>query len=119
MSLLEESKKYDWALNAGFYAIYHCFLAILAEHGFESKNQSCSITALLKLIDEKKLEFDKDLILQFDTLEVDKETTNPTIRQSREISTYGVKSDIGSGQLNRVKELITKVQRETIKVLNQ
>ena len=35
-----EGLKYDdWALNAGFYAIYHCFLAILAKYGYESRNQ--------------------------------------------------------------------------------
>jgi hypothetical protein len=34
---LERLKIYDWALNVGFYAIYHCFLAILAKYGYESK----------------------------------------------------------------------------------
>ncbi len=119
MKLLEKSKKYDWALNVGFYAIYHCFLAILAKQGYESKNQSCSITVLLKLIEDKKLEFDKDLVLQFDTLDVDKEAASPTVRQSRETSTYGVITKVDTKQSERVKELITKIQRETIKVLNQ
>ena len=119
MELLEQSKKYDWALNVGFYAIYHCFLGILAKYGYESKNQSCSITALLKLIEDKKLEFDKDLILQFDTLDVDKEAVSPTVRESRELSTYNVKTEVGAKQLERIKELIIKVQRETIKVLGQ
>ena len=117
MKDLEKLKRYDWALNVGFYSIYHCFLAILAKYGYESKNQSCSITALLTLIDEKKIEFDKDLVLQFDTLEVDKEATKSTVRESREISTYGVKTDIDTGELDKVKELIKKVQRGTIKVL--
>lgn len=119
MRLLEKSKKYDWALNVGFYAIYHCFLAILAKHGYESKNQSCSITALIKLIEDKKIEFDKDLILQFDILDVDKEAASTTVRQSREISTYGVKSKVDAKQLERVKDLIIKVQRETIKLLSK
>lgn len=115
---LENLKRYDWALNVGFYSIYHCFLAILAKYGYESKNQSCTITVLLKLIDDKKLDLDKDLILQFDTLEVDKEAAKPTIRQEREISTYGVKSAIGTKELDDVKEIIKKVQRETINVLS-
>lgn len=118
MRLLERSGKYDWALNVGFYAIYHCFLAILAKYGYESKNQSCSITALIKLIEDKKLEFEKDLILRFDTLDADKEAVSATIRQSREISTYGVITGIGAKELEQVKELVIKVQRETIKALN-
>ncbi|MBU0627615.1 MAG: HEPN domain-containing protein [Nanoarchaeota archaeon] len=118
MRLLENSKKYDWALNVGFYAIYHCFLALLANYGYESKNQSCTVTVLLKLIEENKLDFDKDLILQFDTLDVKKETESPTIRQSRETSTYGIKTEINTGQLARLKELAIKIQKETIKVLS-
>ena len=55
MRLLEEHNKYDWALNVGFYAIYHCFLGILAYKGYASKNQSCTITVLIKLIDEGKI----------------------------------------------------------------
>lgn len=31
---LEKIKIYDWALNIGFYSIYHCFLAILSKHGY-------------------------------------------------------------------------------------
>ena len=119
MKYLEKGEYYDWALNVGFYAIYHCFLAILAKHGYESRNQSCSITALLKLIEDKKLNFDKDLILKFDTLDTESSTTKPTVRQSRETSTYGVASDINTKQLETLKEFILKVQRETIKVINE
>ena len=104
-------------MNIGFYSIYHCFLAILSKYGYESKNQSCTITVLLNLIDQKKLNFEKDLILQFDTLEVEKDMTSPTIRMEREVSTYGVETSIGQKQLTHIKELIIKVQRETIRVL--
>jgi len=116
---LERLKTYDWALNVGFYAIYHCFLAILAKHGYESRNQACTITVLLSLINEKKLDLDKDLITQFDTLDVEKNITNPTIRESRELSTYGVETSIDLQQLKRIKELILKVQRETIRILGE
>lgn len=114
---LEKLKIYDWALNVGFYAIYHCFLALLAKHGYESKNQACTITVLFTLIHEKKLDMDKDLIAQFDTLDVEKNITNPTIRESRELSTYGVETSVDLQQLKKIKELILKVQRETIRIL--
>lgn len=114
---LEKLKIYDWALNIGFYSIYHCFLAILSKHGYESKNQSCTITVLLNLIDQKKLNLDKELVLQFDTLEVEKDMTSPTIRMEREISTYGVETSVDLQQLKHIKETIVKVQRETIRIL--
>ena len=117
LQTLEELKIYDWALNVGFYAIYHCFLGILSKYGYSSKNQSCTITALLKLIEDKKLNLGKDLVLQFDTLDVEDNLNNPTTRQDREMSTYGVETSIDLKQLNKVKELILKVQRETIRIL--
>ena len=116
---LERLKIYDWALNVGFYAIYHCFLALLAKYGYQSKNQACTITVLLTLINEKKLDLDKDLVTQFDTLDVEKNITNPTVRESRELSTYGVETSIDLGQLKKIKELTLKVQRETIRILNE
>ena len=116
---LERLKIYDWAFNVGFYAIYHCFLAILAKHGYESRNQACTITVLLTLINEKKLDLDKDLVTQFDTLDVEKSISSPTVRESREISTYGVETSIDLQQLKKIKELILKVQRETIRILGE
>ena len=48
-----EGLKYDdWALNAGFYAIYHCFLAILAKYGYESRiptAASCGVFLVIRL----------------------------------------------------------------------
>ncbi|MBS3096580.1 hypothetical protein J4480_04020 [Candidatus Woesearchaeota archaeon] len=119
MQTLERLKIYDWAFNVGFYAIYHCFLAILAKYGYESRNQACTTTVLLALINEKKLDLDKDLVTQFDTLEVEKNITNPTVRERREISTYGVETSIDLQQLKKIKELILKVQRKTIMILRE
>ncbi len=114
---LERIGKRDWALNVGFYSIYHCFLAILSKFGYESRNQSCTISAILSLIDEKNIEIDKDLVLQFDTLDVEKSVMSPTIRMDRELATYGVETSVDLKELQRVKEMIVKVQRETIRIL--
>ncbi|HLC62266.1 MAG TPA: hypothetical protein VJI52_04585 [Candidatus Nanoarchaeia archaeon] len=116
---LERLKIYDWAFNVGFYAIYHCFLAILAKYGYSSRNQACTVTVLLTLINDKKLDFDKDLVTQFDTLDVEKNIANPTVRESRELSTYGVETSIDLQQLKNIKELTLKVQREAIRVLGE
>ena len=116
---LEKLKIYDWALNVGFYSIYHCFLAILSKYGYESKNQFCTITALLSLIEQKKLNLSKELVLQFGTLETEKDAVRPTVRSEREISTYGVETSINLQQLKNIKELIVKVQRETIQILSE
>ena len=116
---LERLKIYDWAFNVGFYAIYHCFLAILNKYGYESRNQTCTITVLLTLINDKKLDLDKELVTQFDTLDVEKNIANPTVREGRELSTYGVETSIDLQQLKKIKELTLKVQRETIRILRE
>lgn len=116
---LERMKIYDWALSIGFYSIYHCFLAILSKYGYQSRNQSCTISAILTLIDEKKIELDKDLVLQFDTIDAEKSAMSPTIRRDRELATYGVETSIDLKELQRVKEMIVKVQRETIGILGK
>jgi len=77
------------------------------------------MSAILDLINEKKIEFDKDVVLQFDTLDVEKNAMSPTIRMERELATYGVETSINLEQLQNVKEMIVKVQRETIRILNQ
>ena len=69
------------------------------------------------MINEKKLDLDKDLVTQFDTLDVEKNIINPTVRERREISTYGVETSIDLQQLKKIKDLILKVQRETIRML--
>ena len=116
---LEKLKIYDWALNGGFYAIYHCFLAILAKYGYESRNQTCTITVLLTLINEQKLNLDRDLVTQFDTLDVETNINNPTVKESRELSTYGVETSIDLQQPKKIKELVLIVQRETIRLLEE
>jgi uncharacterized protein (UPF0332 family) len=119
LQTLEKLKIYDWALNVGFYTIYHCFLGILSKYGYASQNQSCTITVLLKLIEDKKLNLDKNIVLEFDTLDVEENLTNPTVRHEREMSTYGVETSIDLEQLKRIKESILRVQRETIRILNE
>ena len=48
----------DWAVSASFYAIYHCLLAILAKHGYESRNQECTFRVVEYLIKNKKIDLD-------------------------------------------------------------
>jgi uncharacterized protein (UPF0332 family) len=117
LQLLERNSKTDWALNAGFYSIYHCFLSMLALHGYSSRNQSCTVSAILSLIEENKLKLDKDLVLRFDTLDTESTLLSHTIRSARETSTYGVETSIPLNELKAVKELAITLQNETIRLL--
>jgi hypothetical protein len=57
--------------------------------------------------------------MRFDTLEPEKDVANPTVREKRETSTYGVDTNIDLEQVKSLKEFIVKVQRETIRILNE
>ncbi len=43
ITVFKEDGFSDWSMSAGFYCIYHCFLAIAAKFGYESGNQTCTI----------------------------------------------------------------------------
>lgn len=49
----------DWAINASFYAQYHCLLAILQKFGYESRNQECTFAAIEYLIEQGKIGLEK------------------------------------------------------------
>ena len=45
----------DWCSSSLFYMIYHCFLAILAKFGYETRNQECTFAIIASLIEDKKI----------------------------------------------------------------
>ena len=59
------------------------------------------------------------MITQFDTLDVEKNIVDPTVRERRELFTYGAETSIDLAQLNRMDELILTVQRETIRIVGE
>ncbi|MFH1409454.1 MAG: HEPN domain-containing protein [Nanoarchaeota archaeon] len=59
----------DWAISQSYYAMYHALLAILFKLGYESKNHECTINAVEYLIDEKKIELEKEDIAFIRTTE--------------------------------------------------
>lgn len=90
---------------------------MLSEFGYESRNQSCTLTAVIAMIQEKKIDLNMDLVMQFDTLDAHSSLTSPTVRSSREQSTYGVETSIDIKQLENIKRLSIKMQQETIKII--
>ena len=52
----------DWSMSAGFYCIYHCFLAIASAFGYESANQTCTIALMRFLKENKKIQLDEKFI---------------------------------------------------------
>ena len=94
----------DWSMSAGFYCIYHCFLAIAAKFGYESGNQTCTISLMRYLKEEKMIDIvDKFIeLLEYEPLEKTKEGS---IIALREDYTYGVQISIeDETKMNELKK---------------
>src|SRR3989338_273070 len=50
MTAFHDLKYSDWSASAAFYSLYHCILALLAQRGYESRNQSCTFAMIEGLI---------------------------------------------------------------------
>jgi len=83
----------DWSIAAGFYSIYHCFLAIAAKFGYESRNQTCTIALIEWLKEEGKINIDEKFIetlkeAEIEELQEGKEEDK--VIEMREDYTYGI-----------------------------
>jgi len=94
----------DWSMNAVFYCIYHCFLAISTKFGYESRNQECTLALIKYLKEQKKIELDDKFI---ETLESYNETERheSSIIEKREQYTYGTSVSVSNKQ--EIKQNIT------------
>ena len=78
----------DWSISAGFYCIYHCFLAIACKFGYESANQTCTIALIEFLKEEKMINLDNKFI---DLL---KDESEKNFLDLRESYTYGIEVSV-------------------------
>ncbi len=96
----------DWSVSAAFYTTYHCFLAILAKHGYESRNQECTVSAINYLKEQGKIQLDDRFIetLRSHAEEEERHAYTATdLRELREDLQYGVRVEykIGIEQLQK------------------
>ena len=102
----------DWSMSAGFYCVYHCFLAIASKFGYDSGNQTCTISLIKYLKEENKINIDEKFIELLEYEDVDELKENKIINL-REDYTYGV--EVSVKDETRVYEL-TKICKELIDV---
>ena len=92
-------------MSAAFYTTYHCFLAILAKHGFESRNQECTVSAIKYLNEQGKVKLDERFIEILKSHAEDEQRAHSAseLRELREDFQYGVgvEYDIGIEQLQK------------------
>lgn len=108
----------DWSASAAFYALYHGLLALLAQRGYESRNQSCTLALIEDLITKESI---KNLTLA-DLKEIfDKDVTadiahSNKILDIRERMQYSTRTTLAEEEFQilkkRTKELFDKIRLE-------
>ena len=108
----------DWSASAAFYALYHGLLAILTQHGYESRNQSCTFALVEDLIAKKDINF----LSVVDLKEIfDKDITmdlahSNRILDIREKMQYSTRTTLAEEEFQilkkRTKELLDKIRLE-------
>jgi len=100
----------DWAVNAAFYSMYQCMLAIIAKFGYESENQTCTIALVELLKEQGKITIDSKFLKM---LKPDSEEDSSAINL-RESYTYGFKIAVPETDIKKLigvcKELIEKAK---------
>lgn len=105
----------DWSMSAGFYCIYHCFLAIGATVGYESANQTCTISLMRFLKETNKIKLDEKFIELLEYEEMN-EVKEKSIIDMREDYTYGVQISVkDEAKLNDLK----KICKELVDITKQ
>src|SRR3989338_3407859 len=98
----------DISASTIFYAAYHCLLAIAAKFGYESRNQECTFALINSLIEDKKINFDKELLHKVSSLEKGEEQTTVEVREQYQYgTTITLKENLYNELLGLAKEIIT------------
>jgi uncharacterized protein (UPF0332 family) len=101
---LEKGKYTRWCAPTIFYAVYHCFLALLIKEGFETENQDCTFALVATLIEKGSfpLEIEKlEKIMSYDVEE--------GLRGFRERFQYGIEGAIDKDLLTEMKNLAQEI----------
>lgn len=117
LRLLRANGFTDWSITAGFYTLYHCFLAIAVTFGYESKNQTCTISLIEWLQEEGKISLRKEII-EFMKYEEEQINHEDSIIELREEYSYGIELEIkNQKQLDTIESLCVELIDSTQEIV--
>lgn len=101
----------DWCSSTLFYTIYHCFLAVLAKHGYESRNQECTFALIYSFIEEGIVDFSREEIEQVSDLDSNESSSITTIREDYQYTTkLTLQDETFQNILNLAKGILDKTK---------
>lgn len=102
-------------IEALFYSMYHCFLAIATRFGYESGNQTCTTALIEYLIEEGTITLDKKFIEMMKPEEEQASGTYQSMIDMREEYTYSAKISVENERIER----LVKIGKELIHQTNE
>lgn len=116
---LKENGFSDWSASAFFYSIYQCLLAISTKFGYESGNQECTFALIESLIENKQIEFDRELLEKIAKFDSQNEKKEQTIIDVREKMQYGTDLSIKDDLYNEMKSLAESILDKTKEIIEK
>jgi uncharacterized protein (UPF0332 family) len=108
----------DISASTVFYSMYHCLLAIASKFGYESRNQECTFALISNLIEEGKIDFEKNLLDKIASLNVE-EDSEKTIVEIREKYQYGTSLSLSDSIYNELFSLAQEVISKTKEIIEK
>ena len=104
----------DWCSSTLFYSIYHCFLAILAKFGYESRNQECTFALIKSFIESSEIDIEKEDMETIAGMDVEeKQHSHKSIVNIREEYQYTTKLSLEDETLEELLALAKKILDKT------
>jgi len=103
----------DISASTSFYAMYHSLLAIAVKFGYESRNQECTFALMHALIEDKKIDFEKEIMDRITALDQDKiqDKTSVKLREQFQYGTgLSMDDNIYQELFELAKEVIEKAK---------
>ena len=108
----------DWCSSSLFYAIYHCFLAILAKFGYETRNQECTFALIASLVEDKKTTITKEDLEKVATLNItETQESSETAVSIREDYQYSTKVSLENKEYQELLQLGMRILDKTKETL--
>ncbi len=108
----------DISASTVFYSMYHCLLAIAAKFGYESRNQECTFALINSLIEDNKIDLEKDLLDKVSSLDIEKSKEQTTV-EVREQYQYGTNLSLKDDLYKELFELAKKIISKTKEIIEE
>jgi len=108
----------DWCSSSLFYVIYHCFLAILAKFGYETRNQECTFALIASFIEDKKIAISQEDLEKVSILNITETQESPETAVSiRENYQYSTKVSLENREYPELLQLAKRILDKTKETL--